>query len=354
MTLESRTVFIDTQTFVSKGLNFDNHALDKFCVLCEIGKLNHLTTSIVKKEVELKIREQMRAAFSSLKSFRRHARILENSKDEAIKTLFNSVDEQETVNNAVSVFHEYLRIADTRIISAEDVNAEEVFDLYFNSTPPFSGKKKYEFPDAFSIYSLINHLGPISEKAYVISEDSDLISFCASHPLLVSVRTIDEFLDIYNTYSEKITILVKNETLKLIPSIKGSIESALTDAEAYNDESCWENSTVIGCSIVEIYEFNPLVLEVDDDTGLVAFDVDIDIEFTVAGPDYLNGIYDKESGEVFTFGESQKTVITTQTFEIEIWYGYSFNKKTGNIENFTENNFSILGLESGLYAAVEE
>tara|TARA_R110002049_G_scaffold148242_2_gene311158 strand:- start:14527 stop:14814 length:288 start_codon:yes stop_codon:yes gene_type:complete len=84
MPLNSRIVFIDTQTFVSKGLNFDNRSLDTFCSLCEIGKLTHVTTSIVQKEVENKIIEHMKSAFSSLKTFQRHARILESAKDKSL------------------------------------------------------------------------------------------------------------------------------------------------------------------------------------------------------------------------------------------------------------------------------
>lgn len=53
--------------------------------------------------------------------------------------------------------------------------AEEIFEKYFNSAPPFSesGKKKSEFPDAFIIQSVLNYVYKYDKNILVVSSDDD-------------------------------------------------------------------------------------------------------------------------------------------------------------------------------------
>ena len=66
MDLETRNVFIDTQSFVKMGLNFNHPALESFREQCRNGNLFHLNTSVVQRELISKIDDSIGQALSSL------------------------------------------------------------------------------------------------------------------------------------------------------------------------------------------------------------------------------------------------------------------------------------------------
>ena len=62
----------------------------------------------------------------------------------------------------------------------------------------------------------------------------------------------------------------------------------------YNS-STWEDAEVDdGLRVISVGDFEPSVLFIDDEESQVTFDVDVDYEVTVIGPDFVNGVYDRE------------------------------------------------------------
>ncbi|MCT7361091.1 PIN domain-containing protein [Thalassolituus pacificus] len=350
MELESRKVFIDTQSFVKMGLNFNHPALESFLELCKEKKLLHLTTTVVKREVESKIQSSIQEALSSLQGFRRKARLLENIDDESIKALFNDIDEDEVHKKAISVYEEFLAESNSNILNASSVNAEDVLELYFGKKPPFGeGKKKSEFPDAISLFSVLNEIG--DEKAYVISDDSDLKEFCSSSKNLISIDTLDKFLDLYNEYESAITDLVKKYLSSIDGDIKNKIEEQITDAWAYN-EAPWEDSEVEEFNVLQVHDFEPTVVWVNEEECLITFDVDVDIEYIVTGPDFNGGIYDKEDGRIYTFGTTTHSGAATNTFTMEL--GFSYELEDGELKDIDETEFYVAGLSDGVAVYMDE
>jgi len=350
MELESRTVFIDTQSFVKMGLNFNHPALQSFLELCKGKKLLHLTTLVVKREVESKIKTSIAEALNSLQGFRRKARLLEKIEDENIKALFSEIREEEIHKKAISVFECFLDNSESKVLDAKSVNAEEILELYFNKKAPFGeGKKKSEFPDAISIHSLLNEIG--GDKAYVISEDQDLKNVCNESKSLISIDTLDKLLDLYNEHESIITELVKRYLATIDTYVKDKINDEINDSWAYNDAS-WDDSEVDEFRVIEVHDFDPTVVWIDEGESLITFDVDIDIEFTVSGPDFSGGIYDKEDGRVYTFGTTSNSGTTTKTFTIEL--GFSYEIDDGKLKNIDETMFYIAGLSDGVEVYMDE
>lgn len=350
MELESRKVFIDTQSFIKLGLNFNHPTLQSFAALCRKGSLSHLSTTVVKREVEAKISSSVEEGISSLKNFRRKARLLERIEDDRIKALFVDIDEEDSIQKAVDVFNQFLDDASTSVISTKNVNPEEIFDLYFSSQAPFGdGKKKSEFPDAFSIFALLAELG--NEKAYVISDDGDMKSVCEAHPQIISIDALEKFLDLYNVHETAVAEAVKAHITSLTKSIKDSIELSIDDTWVYN-EAPWEDSEVEDFQVTEVHDFEPLIVRVDDEECLITFDVDVDYEYTVSGPDFNNGIYDREEGRMYTFDTTSHTECTTSTFTVEIRYCYVI--EDGEVGDIEEIDFSVLGLSDGIAVYMEE
>lgn len=350
MDLKSRNVFIDTQSFVKMGMNFNHPALESFTELCKKKQLFHLSTSIVKREVEYFIRQSIQEALTSLQKFRRKARLLEKIDDKNIGFFFKDIDEEEVQTKATDIFESFLSESNCKILNLKSIDSEEIFDLYFLKKAPFGvGKKKSEFPDAFSIQSLIEEVG--KEKVYVISEDKDLVSACETNDCLISVETLDKFLDLYNEHESAITDLVKTYLLSIEDTVKTRIGDEIRGSWGIN-EAPWEDSEVDEYEIIEINDITPTVVWVNEEECLITFDVDVDLEFTISGPDFNNGIYDKEDGKIYTFGSTSHSSWTTNTYTVEIGFSYEIqNEKLVDIE---ETEFYIPDLSDGVAFYMEE
>ena len=350
MELESRKVFIDTQAFVRMGLNFNHPALQSFFELCKNGSLTHLTTTVVKREVESKIRDSIKGALSSLQDFRRKARMLEAIEDDKIKVLFSKIQEEDVYKKALSVFDDFIVRSNSKVITASGIDAEEIVNLYFERKAPFGdGKKKAEFPDAITLSSILVELG--KERAYVISDDPDLKKFCDDQPQLICIETLDKFLDLYNEHESAITELVKTYLSSITTHIKQKIQEFINDAGAYNKEP-WDGSEVDYFKVTKVWDFEPSVVLVDEEECLITFDVDVDYEYTVTGPDFVNTIYDNESDQTYTFGSTSHTGATSSAFTVEL--GFTYDLIDGKLINIEESEFYVAGVSDGVAVYVEE
>ena len=70
-------------------------------------------------------------------------------------------------------FQNFIATSRAKVIDIDTVKASDVFKLYFHSDPPFSDDKKSEFPDAFSIGSLLNFVIEKKINMIVVSRDGD-------------------------------------------------------------------------------------------------------------------------------------------------------------------------------------
>jgi hypothetical protein len=300
MPLRTRNIFIDTQAFVKAGLDFQSRVIKAFVDASGSGELNHIMTSISRSEIRDKITESIKDALNRVIDFRRKAKILEGSADPVILGLFAQYDPAHVHKLAQDVFQSFIDDSKAKILSLEKVNAEDVFSRYFSQEPPFQeGKKKHEFPDAFSLLAIKHHLND-REECYVVSEDSDLKAFCAANPQFILVEDLGKLLDVYNSHDAMRFAFVKDFIAHNVIPIKRSIEEQVDEAEFYNN-STWEDAEVISHTVRGIDDFEPDIIYIDDESCVVSFVVDVRSLVEVEGPDYVNGIYDRESGHVVTF-----------------------------------------------------
>lgn len=350
--LETRKVFIDTQSFVKAGLHFDGPAFKLFRKYCEVNELSHVSTSVVEREVKSKIESSVKDAISAIKTFRRKARLLSSLDHEKIKGLFEEIPDEEIYQNSEEVFDEFMDACYTEILVADSVNAEELLSLYFNREAPFGdAKKKSEFPDAISILSLKSYLKD-DEKIYVVSDDGDLKAYCDSDPNFISVESLDKLLDIYTTHTSVRHEQVKQYFIENEADIKQNITDFLEDCDVYNS-STWEDAEVDGgLSVLNLGDIDPSVLYIDDEESQITFDIDVEFEVTVTGPDFNNGIYDCEDGRMYTFDSTSRTEVISTTFTVEVFLHYEFID--GILENAEDDGFYISGISGGIEVSVEE
>lgn len=350
--LETRKVFIDTQSFVKAGLHFDGLAFKSFRKYCEGNELFHVSTSVVERELKSKIESSVKDAISAIQTFRRKARMLSSLDDQKIKGLFEEISDEDIYEKSKKVFEEFMDACSTEIVEAIGIDAEELLSLYFDRKAPFGdGKKKSEFPDAISILSLKSYLKD-EEKIYVVSDDGDLKAYCDGDPKFISVESLDKLLDIYTNHTSVRHEQVKQYFIVHEEEIKKKIVGFLEECDVYNSSS-WEDAEVDGgLSVLNLGDIDPSVLYVDDEESRITFDIDVEFEVTVTGPDFNNGIYDREDGRMYTFDSTSRTEVVSTTFAVEMLLHYEF--VDGKLENAEDDGLYISGISGGIEVSVEE
>ena len=328
--LETRNVFIDTQYFVKSNYNFESMSFTSLKDLCQKEELRYFLTSVVEREVENKIELSIKEALGSLQSFKRKANLLSTIDDPSVSSLFTEVREEDVYTKANEVFHNFNKSCNYEYVEADQVDPEDLLELYFNKKPPFGdGKKKSEFPDAISLLSLESYLDE-DEKIYIVSDDKDLKTYCEGNDSLIAVESLEKLLDIYNLHTNARTEKIKQFIESQSVDIKVKISEYINDSDVYND-STWEDAEVNGFSVVDVSDFEINVVQVNDEECLLALDFTTDLDVEVIGPDFSNGVYDKEDGRYYSFGSRTRKVVIPLNFTCELNLSYDF--VGGELEN---------------------
>jgi hypothetical protein len=176
------------------------------------------------------------------------------------------------------------------VIPIDTAAAPTVFDWYFARKPPFSDKKKSEFPDAFNLSTLERWCSAENQECYVIADDPDIEKYCETSERLTHLNRPGEYADLYSMETEAYRAVEQSTNEHL-----GDVERAIT-AE-------FENSGFILDDIEgDIHEVRVEKVEMDDasllsvDGNVARFDIFCHIEFTadVEYDDYDTAIWDSE------------------------------------------------------------
>lgn len=350
MALQTKTVFVDTQSFVKAGLDFRSRTIQAFAQACGNGDLNHVTSTVVVREIRNKIEDHIHDALNKVQDFRRKAKILEGSKDPVIAGLFAEFEANDIERQALEVFNAFIDDANTNVVDLKNVDANEVFRRYFEHEAPFhTGKKKDEFPDAFSLLAVEASLEK-GEDCYVVSEDGDLKEFCAVNKRFILVETLSKLLDIYNSHGNERTEFVKQYIASNVERIKQSITD-LVDKADFDNGSTWEDAEVIDHDVLAVDDFEPDIIHIDDDYCVISFETIVHYTVQVEGPDFVNGTYDRESGRVFTFDNTVREDRGELELKVEIELDFEV---TDGAFVVTDMRITAPQLHSGVEVSVEE
>jgi hypothetical protein len=350
MPLQTRNVFIDTEFFVKAGLEFSSRTIESFKDICSDGELNHITSTIVVREVDGKISDHIREALNGVKDFRRKAKILTHSTDAAISGLFAQFDKDDVESHALQVFADFLDESNTTVLDLSKVDPDEIIRMYFEREAPFQeGKKKTEFPDAFTMLALKGHLRG-QEEIYVVSEDKDLIAFCVANPRFIIIESLSKLLDLYNAHDQERSDFIKNLIEAEKNMINEEIVNQVQSADIYNS-STWEDAEVESLTVSEVSDFEPSIIHIDDESCQISFDVEVKYLVTVTGPDFNNATYDRESGSVYTFDDSTREEEGKLNLTVELELSYQVD---GGVFEIQDLGVYVTGLSGGIEVSVEE
>lgn len=132
-----------------------------------------------------------------------------------------------------------------------------VFDAYFNKEPPFSEKKKDEFPDAVVLMSLANSFP--GNEIILLSLDPDWKNF-ADHNSWRSFLNVEEFLNSRFIISKEELDLIEEHIPLIWDSIKESVTPSLF--EVGDECDAWDASEeVLEVEEKELDDYKLLVID---------------------------------------------------------------------------------------------
>lgn len=189
-------VFIDTTVFDQSAHNYNSTAFQRLAELVEEKSITIHMTTITVREVESHIKRDVKTAQDNIRAaFSKH-KLLKNVEHPSVSAVSIGVDVEEVTEALLARFRGWVSELSVNIIPIEGLSVEQVFDRYFEQAPPFSEKKKGEFPDAFTVAALERWCKENSARMYVVSGDGDMHSACQSSQSLHPCLSLAEFLEL--------------------------------------------------------------------------------------------------------------------------------------------------------------
>lgn len=338
--LETRNVFLDTKVYFRSGFNLHKKSLTRLRDLCRKGFLNLYITDIVKSECRAHLRDAIAGALNELKRFQRQGVVLQRVESSTLSPLFQPLSEDEIQQQAWQQFQNYLSACNATEISCKNVDPCAVFDLYFSRSAPFgTGKKKSEFPDAFSFRALSQAVG--DEKCYLITGDKDAKGIEEEN--LFFVDELDKFLDLYTRAESRADLLalsLKSAKQQLAKDIKDSLE----DFGAYSDLE--PEAEVVEFTVNKVTILDILIVNIGDTAADISVYTEIEYTATLTEPDYDTATYDRED-DFYIFHNDPHVYSGTETDTEKVGVTVDFTETEDSIEIEGFSGASIEGKEWG-------
>lgn len=327
--LKSRYLSVDTQAFVRHGIQLERASLKRLKELASSRMIDLVLTDVVVKEVEEKIQDKIEKSKILLSKFLKESEIISEKIPELLSTISQEISNNSFEKKGTNLWNEYLQQSRAEIVSSDVVSTPDLLSKYFNSEPPFSAKKKNEFPDAISLLALKHWANSKEDGIYIVSGDSDVENWCKENPEFHYLKSLNDFIDLYNKTEEKLTYLVheifKNERDWLLSHIEDDFKEC--DFSFRPDESAYiENVSV---NDMEFHELN--VIEVDEERALINLGLKIDFSADVSGKDYNSATWDSIDKEYIYIPEYSGTVEESEYFEVTIEVYMDTSEKTFDV-----------------------
>lgn len=320
-------VFIDTCIY-EEGQFVGSGTLKTLYDAAKEGYIRILLPDITEREVLAHIDAKMNAEKEKLeKHLSSIMKYLEPIRDrlEAI------VKQSETAAQEMTdMFLKELKSAKVcRLPLQEDLDFRSIVDAYFNKKPPFSQKKKTEFPDAIVLKSLEQWCEVNKGNCIVLSNDNDLLNYESKY---LKVEKKEEYL---KTLTRRIQEEKRKEE-EIFIICKNAYNNLIVDKSIEKEISNWVqkqlDNEILYCTVLQIEEINDysigeINVDFSDDSELIgtyddclvhSVHVTVFTDVTVNHPNYDTAYYDGEDKQWYFIDDSEETQMTSELdFEIE-------------------------------------
>lgn len=300
-------VFIDTSIFVSEGYVKGKSIATLFEAAWE-EKINILMPDITEHEIRKHLRMDVakksgRGATDELKKsfmyavddLRPH---IENLMTVEIEALISMVEKE--------LDKQFKRGNIERLTLTNDVDLKAILEDYKALRPPFSEKKKSEFPDAIALKQLEQWCKEHKDKCILLSNDPDLKAYKSE---CLERRELSDFVASIEEYEKMIS---QDKLRAVFLASKKSIEKKISDwvYELYDDDTLYINHLLI--EDIHYSTINKIELRLEEDlkwtgkgVGCLFYKTYANIvaEIEASHPDYNTGYYDSEDQQWYFIDE---------------------------------------------------
>lgn len=347
--MEKHILFLDTSFFESENF-FKGRNLNHLCELSRSGQIEIKITDIIYREVQHRIKENVLKAQSAFK--KAHALITGEGK--ILKNLENyeipKVDAEEVIKELTERFDRFIIHNQIEIIDSEISNINEVFKDYFETNPPFhEGKKKTEFPDAFTYSTVKAWSTQKVKKVYFLSNDSDFENLSSDEiDCSQSLSTIIDLIarEIDEKHTKIIEETYEDSKFEIERSLVNDYKSDLAEA-VYNqleNDPFYEDVEVETADDIAVEIVIGVINEVIIDSSF-SYEIESNITFSirVEFTDLTSGFYDKEDGVWW----GQERISETKQYSANVISiaEFSYDLEKGNGFYYMTSNFSIRDIE---------
>ncbi len=297
--LETRNVYLDTQTFVQNNY-FKGGKIQDLFSFAEEKHVKLLITEITLNEIKSNIREDIETASQEVEKYRKAI----NGKGKIVKNLeksgyFLNVPEI-VVEDAINELNEKLEALITEgiisIMPYSEIDLKGIFEKYFKGEKPFGpGKKKSEFPDAVVIAALEKWCLDKKQKIYFISGDKDFSGITLNNIELI--MGLPSLLDKINKQINHDRYDLAN--ILFVGNIE-AIEKQIKNKFSYKiKDEIWFDISIDEVNITSFKIIDHSVESLDFDEANIHVDFNIEYTLEVTYEDCSSAFYDKEDDKYY-------------------------------------------------------
>jgi hypothetical protein len=275
--LRTKFVFIDAQAFRKARCDWNGRSFSAFADLAKQGRLSLLVTDVTVREVKSQLQELLAEVTSSLL---KHRGILgQLGAISAVDCVKNQAGALRTLETE---FDEFLKRTKSIIVPLI-ADVKGVLDDYFARRPPFSNKKKAEFPDAITIASIRRWCEQNRSMAYVVSEDSDLRGCCSQAGPLLHAESVSQIIS-QATVSQQLHDALEVALRASDYLSKRSIDEIEGMDVDFRRSSSSGKATIVAAKIEKVHSVNVTmlnVLEQQEQTFTCEPEIEAEISFEI-------------------------------------------------------------------------
>jgi len=192
--MTKKAITFDANVFYNNRFHFDGGLLLSAKQLAK-KDVTVVMPSIVVEEIKKGVREEYDKLAKKLQAILNDANRLGVSAADALAAI-----DADVVKEASDKVDGYLGELGAVILKSDEVTAQEVADLYAELKPPFSTKKRSEFPDAIALLTLEKWAAKAETEILAVSSDGDWSEFADTSDHITCTDdlagALDQFQDI--------------------------------------------------------------------------------------------------------------------------------------------------------------
>ncbi|PHI49667.1 hypothetical protein B9T64_06700 [Bacillus halotolerans] len=304
-------IFMDTQVYEKQGFNFKSNDLSRLSKLVrQTNDVRIFLGEFTEKEVYNRIHKKIEKVKSQVNKVRDIHIIDKNSA--FLKKWEEDIESEEL--RIKSEFKNFVRKNKVEIIPLDKSSLDVILEDYLKIKPPFTQKKPKEFPDAFTLHSVLKWTNNHSEEMIVISGDEDVEKFCELHVQLRYFKTINEATNYILTNTNHGEYMRISD---LIEESKDQILSALEKVELRDFFDIRNDSF----EHIQVNYIKPLIVH----DNLLVLEIDKESE--------------ESTSVIFTVLVKFKTGITASVFSDEA-SAYDFHNEKYSLKFYEKNQYN--------------